>query len=260
MVLRRRCAGGVLLVLEVLLRLSLSQKTLETGIRLLRSAYASAHTRAMPKRADLLGSSLRWAESAWFLIRRILAAFLVFSSLDLVSQQYSSGLSRCTHTDRQPVVSFPSSLLFVLAALRTAARALHSSSLAHAPRLSAFHSTPSSVSGPLRGYPPPVCAGVLAFIYPIYAPSSVEAFFATLRLLHISPFSSDLISRRLLLLLPTSLRAQPTLSEHRLQSSKYNWACSYSTLIVWTTVCFPLTAATGSLDRPALWVPTAHSH
>ncbi|KAL5092302.1 hypothetical protein Trisim1_001560 [Trichoderma cf. simile WF8] len=39
----------------------------------------------MPKRADLLGSSLRWAESAWFLIRRILAAFLVFSSLDLVS-------------------------------------------------------------------------------------------------------------------------------------------------------------------------------
>ncbi|PTB54109.1 hypothetical protein M431DRAFT_450081 [Trichoderma harzianum CBS 226.95] len=109
----------------------------------------------MPKRAGVLGSSLRWAESAWFLIRRILAAFLVFSSLDARLSAYSSGLSRCTHTDREPVVSFPSSLLFVLAALRTAARALHSSSLAHAPRLSAFHSTPSSVSGPLLATLPP---------------------------------------------------------------------------------------------------------
>lgn len=35
----------------------------------LRSAYASAHTCARPLRARLLGSSLRWAESAWFLIR-----------------------------------------------------------------------------------------------------------------------------------------------------------------------------------------------
>lgn len=144
-------------MLQVLLRLSLSQKTLDTGIRLLRSAYASAHTRAMPKRADLLGSSLRWAESAWFLIRRILAAFLVFSSLDLVSQHIPAA-SRGAHIQIDSLSSrFPRhfclyshSLLFVPLLVP-----LHSSSLAHAPRLSAFHSTPSSVSGPLLATLPP---------------------------------------------------------------------------------------------------------
>ncbi|KAM6486151.1 hypothetical protein HDV62DRAFT_267713 [Trichoderma sp. SZMC 28011] len=113
----------------------------------------------MPNRAGVLGSSLRWAESAWFLIRRILAAVHFLSSHPSTSSLSNiPAASRGAHIQIDSLSSrFPRhfclyshSLLFVPLLVP-----LHSSSLAHAPRLSAFHSTPSSVSGPLLATLPP---------------------------------------------------------------------------------------------------------